>query len=118
MKASSCCYLSDRGGHSSVRSAVLAAFVALMLTMTRGSSASPPGADTDGDEIPDSWEVAYGLNLLDAGDALLDPDGDGISNLMEYFLGGNPNVPDRSILPSASRSSDGRSLAISFTHRT
>lgn len=30
---------------------------------------------------------------------LVDPDGDGIPNLLEYALGGDPLVPDRGILP-------------------
>lgn len=50
--------------------------------------------DDDNDSIPDVWELAYGLNPLDASDALLDKDGDGISNLNEYKLGINPDKLD------------------------
>lgn len=81
-------------------------------------AAGPPGADSDGDGIPDSWEIAFGLNPLDSADALLDPDGDGISNLLEYYLGGNPNVADRSVLPVAGKTTDGLNLAVSFNRRT
>lgn len=53
-------------------------------------------ADSDGDGLPDSWEVSHGTNwkMLDAED---DPDGDGIKNLWEFQLGSDPQMPqDRS----------------------
>lgn len=48
--------------------------------------------DTDGDGIPDGWEVQYGLNPRNPSDASADPDGDGFTNLEEYVLGLNPLV--------------------------
>ena len=48
--------------------------------------------DTDGDGIPDWWEDLHGLNRLDPTDALLDNDGDGLSNLEEFRRGTDPNV--------------------------
>ena len=50
----------------------------------------PFNSDTDGDSISDSWEVAHSLNPLDGSDALMDSDGDGMSNLLERQLGSNP----------------------------
>lgn len=47
--------------------------------------------DSDGDGIPDNWEVAYGLNPMSAADAGQDADGDGFTNLQEFQLGTNPN---------------------------
>jgi len=48
--------------------------------------------DDDNDEIPDDWEILYGLNPLDPSDATLDFDGDSLSNLSEYQIGSDPNV--------------------------
>jgi len=57
--------------------------------------------DSDGDLLPDIWEIQYGLNRHSAailGTALseqsLDLDEDGLNNLNEYLWGGNPNDND------------------------
>ncbi len=46
--------------------------------------------DDDNDGMPDSWELDFGLDPLNAADATLDPDGDGISNLQEFLDGTSP----------------------------
>jgi hypothetical protein len=46
--------------------------------------------DTDGDEMPDGWEVQYGLDPR-VNDSALDADYDGVNNLTEYQAGTNPN---------------------------
>ncbi len=56
---------------------------------------SPSGAgipDTDGDGMPDWWEVATGLNHV-TNDASLDPDQDGRSNAQEYVARTDPLDP-------------------------
>jgi len=47
-------------------------------------------ADTDGDGIPDEWELANGFSPTNAADAILDSDGDGVTNLQEYLAGTDP----------------------------
>jgi hypothetical protein len=43
--------------------------------------------------LPDSWEVANGLNPSNAADADQDADSDGRTNYQEYFDGTNPKAP-------------------------
>jgi len=45
------------------------------------------GVDSDGDGLPDAWEIANGLNPNDPNDADRDADSDGISNRNEYVAG-------------------------------
>jgi len=52
---------------------------------------------------------------LPAGSAMLDPDNDGVSNLVEFLLGGNPLEPDTARLPSLTLTPDHASLTYHFT---
>ena len=49
-----------------------------------------PVADTDGDGMPDAWEVKYGLDPDDASDAVKDCNGDGYTNIEKYINGIDP----------------------------
>ena len=57
--------------------------------------------DTDGDNMPDAWELEYGLNRTSSvipgspvPEQSHDFDGDGLDNLQEMGVSGDPNNPD------------------------
>ena len=50
--------------------------------------------DSDGDGMPDDWEVAYKLNPNNPADATLDKDSDHLNNLNEYLNSCNPTNVD------------------------
>jgi cellulose-binding protein len=45
----------------------------------------PASWDTDGDGMPDKWEIEKALNTNDPADGAADPDGDGYTNLEDYL---------------------------------
>jgi len=55
---------------------------------------NPTAFDTDGDSLPDGWEMLTGLNPVNPADAANDNDGDGLTNLEEYQNGSDPINPD------------------------
>ncbi|HKS37006.1 MAG TPA: Ig-like domain-containing protein, partial [Verrucomicrobiae bacterium] len=58
-----------------------------------GAGLCPPDRDTDGDGMPDAFEVTHNLDPR-TNDAALDPDNDGLTNLQESQLGTDPRNPD------------------------
>ena len=60
---------------------------------TNTSSAATLMLDTDGDGMPDSWELSHKLDPRNASDAAADSDHDGASNLAEYLAGTDPQDP-------------------------
>ncbi|MCW1926380.1 autotransporter-associated beta strand repeat-containing protein [Luteolibacter arcticus] len=62
----------------------------------------------------DSWASSKGLTALNKGSAV-DADFDGASNLLEYYLDGNPLTSDSSILPAVTR--DATHLILTFKRR-
>lgn len=66
----------------------------VVVTNSAGSVTSAPAElllDSDRDGLPDSWEIAnFGTTTSQRSAG--DPDGDGISNLDEFFDGTDPNI--------------------------
>jgi Concanavalin A-like lectin/glucanases superfamily/Lamin Tail Domain/CotH kinase protein/Bacterial TSP3 repeat len=78
-------------------------------------STTPDGhPDSDGDGLPDAWELAHGLSPSDPDDAELDSDADGLSNHDEYLAGTDP-LDSRSVLELAVRTEDNARVKLSFT---
>ena len=50
--------------------------------------------DTDGDGMPDGWELTFGFDPLDPDDGVGDLDDDGLINVLEYENGTSPVDPD------------------------
>jgi hypothetical protein len=47
--------------------------------------------DSDGDGIPNGWEMSHGFDQNNPSDAAMDADNDGFSNLAEYLAGSDPH---------------------------
>ena len=67
------------------------------------------GKDTDGEGMPDEWEIAHGLDPT-VNDALLDLDRDGVTNLEEYLAGTDPFVPNTPVELCNELDDDGNEL--------
>ena len=80
------------------------------ITVTTTSAAG--GQDSDGDGMPDAWEVANGLNPNKA-DAGEDLDQDGVSNLQEFLSGTDPR-DKLSYLKIATVGPSGGSISLSL----
>ena len=50
--------------------------------------------DSDGDSMPDGYEITFSLDPTNSSDATLDVDGDGLNNLQEFSLGTDPRAWD------------------------
>lgn len=74
----------------------------------------PNKPDTDGDNLPDGWELARGLNpLVHDGDKSMkyDPDGDGMNNQEEMLAGTDPLNADSNLKLEAKSITEGVRLS-------
>ncbi len=71
--------------------------------------------DSDRDGIPDDWETQWGLNPLDPGDAAKDPNGNGLSNLLEYQSALDPIDTTRPTILSVVADSVANEVVVTFS---
>jgi hypothetical protein len=82
-----------------------------------GLSLSTTVLDGDQDGLPADWETANGLddnNPDGANGPEGDPDGDGVSNLIEWLVGMNPQLTDRSSYPKLGIASINGGVRLTF----
>jgi polygalacturonase/pectin methylesterase-like acyl-CoA thioesterase len=113
---------------SNVRRACAGNYVAVASTAldifdTTNSVLLPAGAPVSATSetavltVPDPfalWFAGYGLDPAGNVAAAADPDGDGVSNLLEFALGGDPTVSDPGILPSVQFDAGATALLVAF----
>ena len=83
-------------------------------TVTVAQDGAP--ADTNGDGLPDSWQMLYFMSANSSNAVpTLDPDGDGLSNLNEYLAGTIPTDGASALrITSVQVAGAGQALELSF----
>ncbi len=78
-----------------IRRASVSVGVALaVVTALGGPAGAAPGADRDRDGMPDRYEALHRLDPRNPADAPLDLDRDGLTNLQEFKVAGDPRDED------------------------
>jgi hypothetical protein len=68
----------------------------------------PANLDTDGDGIPDAWEMTYNGGDIDSMTEYTDGDSDGLLDIEEYVMGSNPNdASSGPMQPQTSKTEEG-----------
>jgi len=86
-----------------------------VLTPDQFDSDPYKGIDTDGDGMPDGWEIRYGLNPNDPSDAALDCNDNGVTNLDEYLAGLDPCDATAPTIVSATSTATFDTVNITFS---
>src|SRR5438445_5768083 len=82
----------------------------------KGTPGRSNWVDSNGDGLPDAWELANGLDPFAKNNSMLDPDGDGLTNLQEYLSGTDPNRAESKLrLESANVTTGDGGFVIRFT---
>jgi Tol biopolymer transport system component len=71
-----------------------------------------PTADSDGDGLPDDWELYYFGDLTH--DGMADTDGDGLTDRAEWIAGTNPRDPESALRLTAERSPTDQAVVLSW----
>ena len=71
--------------------------------------------DSDGDGMPDDWETQYGLNPHDPSDATKDPNGNGLSNLLECQCALDPTDTTRPTIRSVAANAVAGEVVVTFS---
>ena len=87
--------------------------LAVVLGWSSSDNKQAKGDDSDNDGIPDIWEIANGLDPLEATDATKDTDQDGLSNLSEFYVGTDPQNA-ASVFHLSAKLIDKRLIELSF----
>ncbi|MBO5751214.1 MAG: LamG domain-containing protein [Kiritimatiellae bacterium] len=86
------------------RQAIASLYVSDRLAGLKASGRNVSSIDSDGDGMPDVWELQFRLNPLDSSDAASDSDGDGMSNLDEFRRSRSPRARPLAAAPSLLKS--------------
>jgi hypothetical protein len=87
--------------------------------MALGSAivASDPAADSDGDGVPDDWEMLHGGRPLVADGTWPDQDGDGFDDREEFLADTNPRDTGSRLAAGWSAQAPGAAIAVTSTNR-
>ncbi len=86
---------------------------------TPGAPLPPAHRDSDGDGLPDHWELAHALDPANAADAVEDADRDGLDNRQEFQTGTDPRDASSALrFERVSLGTEAASVVLAFVARS